>query len=187
MREGLTSRSRRLFLAVWPSDEMRERIVRETRATVERSNGRATRAGNLHITLVFLGEVALARVDAVAAAAAGVTAPRFAVVFDQVETWPGSDVLCLTTHRSPREIHTLSESLRLRLIEQNFALGRQSFRPHVTLARDVPRMRTTETIRPIEWRVEDFVLVESNMTGTGSEYSVLERWPLACATLKESR
>jgi 2'-5' RNA ligase len=57
-------------------------------------------------------------------------------------------------------------------------LGRQEFRPHVTLARDVPRMRSIETIRPIEWRVDDFVLVESNMTKTGSEYSVLERWPL---------
>lgn len=187
MTERLAPRSRRLFLAVWPSDEMRERIVRAAAPPIARSEGRATAAGNLHVTLVFLGEVALSRVDAVLAAASGVAYPPFIIRFDQIETWPGSDVLCLTAHDSPREIHALSASLRTGLAAAGFELGRHVFRPHVTLARDVPRMRSTEAIGPIEWRVDDFVLVESNMTKTGSEYALLQRWPLRAPTREESR
>lgn len=187
MREGLGPRSRRLFLAVWPSDELRERIARDTAALVERSRGRATPARNFHITLVFLGEVANARVDLVHAAAASIAGSCFEVVFDQVETWPGSDVMCLTARHAPRALQALSDALRARLIADGFEFGRHGFRPHVTLARDVPQMRSTEALAPIAWRVDDYVLVESNMTRTGSEYTVLERWPLSRSTPKESR
>jgi 2'-5' RNA ligase len=49
----------------------------------------------------------------------------------------------------------------------------------VTLVRDVERGPAAATIAPVQWPVESFALVESNVGQRGSQYSLLEEWPLA--------
>jgi 2'-5' RNA ligase len=49
--------------------------------------------------------------------------------------------------------------------------------PHVTLLRDAERHGLPE-LGGFEWRVRDFVLVESRLQSTGSTYQVIGRWPL---------
>jgi 2'-5' RNA ligase len=36
-----------------------------------------------------------------------------------------------------------------------------------------------QKIEAVEWPVEEFVLIDSTVTRSGSEYQVLKRWPLA--------
>jgi RNA 2',3'-cyclic 3'-phosphodiesterase len=186
MSEPSALHSRRLFFALWPADDLRARIESDTGALVERAGGRRIQARNLHVTLLFLGDVPAARIDAVVAAAAETSGNAFQIWFDQVETWPGSNVLCLTSQHPPAAFALLAEALRSRLTAQSFEFRKQVFRPHITLARDLPRMRSTESIPPLHWPVGDFVLVESNMTRSGSRYSVLSSWPLASAPTPET-
>ena len=57
--------------------------------------------------------------------------------------------------------------------------GEREFRPHVTLARDLRRGRAIQKIEALRQEVNDFALVESVRDGSGSQYSVLARWPLS--------
>lgn len=179
MSERFATRSRRLFFALWPSPELRARIASEAGEAIRRTGGRPIAARNLHVTLLFLGAVPVERIEAVISAAAELHGTAFELVLDQVETWPDSNVLCLTSRQSPAALIDLSEQLRNRLSVREFEFREQVFHPHVTVARNVPRKRSTAPIAPLHWPVSDFVLVDSNMTKTGSEYAVLARWPLS--------
>jgi 2'-5' RNA ligase len=54
-----------------------------------------------------------------------------------------------------------------------------TFRPHVTLVRDVARGPAAAAVTPVQWPVESFALVESQVGQRGSQYSVLDEWSLA--------
>lgn len=171
----------RLFFALWPADELRRNIEAQTQAFARHTGGRLTPARNFHVTLLFLGEVAASRIHTVREAAAQIRCAPFAVEFDQLEAWPGSNVLCLTCKTSPAPLSQLNQQLRTHLVERDFDLPRQGFRPHITLARDLPHMRAPERITPIRWEADSFVLVNSNMTRMGSKYTVPAHWPLESA------
>ena len=169
---------RRLFFSLWPSDACRAQLESATSAIAHASGGRIIPPRNFHVTLLFLGEVLASRIDAVQQLAGAITGvPRFDLRFDRVEAWPGSNVLCLTTSETPSTVIELADQLRYCLRGEQFRWGEQEFRPHVTLVRDLPRLRATESIEPLCWNVNEFVLVESR-PGNGSTYSVIGRWPL---------
>jgi len=72
------------------------------------------------------------------------------------------------------------DGLRAGLRERGFELREhETFRPHVTLVRDVARGPAAASgIAPVQWLVESFALVESQVGQRGSEYTVLDRWLL---------
>ena len=168
----------RLFFALWPDDDLRARVVRETQTHAAESGGRIIPPENLHVTLLFLGHTPRSRLDDVTAAAARTLVVRFQIDFDQIETWARSHVVSLTSSAPPREVSELAGALRVQLAGLVRDEERE-FRPHVTLARDARRRIRLQPTAPIEWPAREFVLVESNMTRTGSQYVVRERWPLA--------
>jgi 2'-5' RNA ligase len=178
LREPEPAKRRRLFFALWPSDELRTRIHAATRTLVRESGGRAIPPQNFHMTLVFLGDVLDARFDAVLQAAVVTTGSAFDMVLDRIESFPGSNVLCLTCSRTPTALNALVEQLRFSLLGRQFDLGRQVFRPHLTLARDLPRMRAVESFDGFHWQADEFVLVDSQLLHGGSQYTVIGRWPL---------
>lgn len=163
---------------MWPSDDLRTRIHAATRAAARESGGRLIPPRNFHVTVLFLGPVLLPRVEAVKEAGAATTSAAFDMALDQIESWPGSNVLCLTCSRTPPALNELAEQLRFSLLPRQFKLGKQVFRPHVTLARDLPRIRSTDSIDGFHWRVEEFVLIDSQLLPGGSKYSVLGQWSL---------
>src|SRR5579883_616458 len=61
--------TRRLFFALWPDEAMREAMVQAIREPVRASGGRPVHAGNLHVTLAFLGAVPERRLTELAEAA----------------------------------------------------------------------------------------------------------------------
>ena len=168
----------RLFFALWPDDDVRARIVRATAAAVAESGGRVIPPDNLHCTLLFLGHTPHSRLEQATAAAYRVRCRRFRITFDQIETFARSHVVAVTSSAPPGEASELADSLRAQLAGLVRDEDRE-FRPHVTLARDARRRSASRAVDPIEWPAREFVLVESNMTRTGSIYAVRERWPLA--------
>ena len=173
-----SSERHRLFFALWPKDEVRAGTASATREVVAASGGRPVPTANLHITLAFLGEVAPAQLAAASAIGAQVEGRCFELTLDQIETFPGARVLCLTASRVPEAAASLAERLRFKLLESNLKLSDQKFRPHVTLARDVPKLQRPAPFPPLQWPVSEFVLVESQRGRGGSAYEVLERWAL---------
>jgi 2'-5' RNA ligase len=179
MSVGSAKNGRRLFFALWPSDEFRGEIVSATQAIARNSGGRVIPPENLHVTLLFLGQVSESRFAAVQQAGdACANEPAFELSFDRAEVWGRANLLCLTTSATPAEATALAEKIRHSLREETLGTSEHEFRPHITLARDLPRRRHPEPINSLRTKVNEFVLVESRPGPSGSQYSVLARWPL---------
>lgn len=173
------SSGRRLFFAFWPTDEFRNDLVSVTQAMTRDSGGRVIPPENLHVTLLFLGQVPNARFDAVQqAAAACANSPAFELSFDRAEVWGRAKLLCLTTSTAPSAATALANKLRHSLRDEVSETSEHEFRPHITLARDLPRRRRPEPMQLLRMNVNDFVLVESQPGPSGSQYSLLRHWPL---------
>ncbi len=170
---------RRLFFALWPSDEFRDDLASATQALARHSGGRVIPPENLHVTLLFLGQVSEARFDVVQQAGdACANSPAFELMFDRAEVWGRANLLALTTSVTPSQASRLAEKLRDSLRDEVSKTSEHDFRPHITLARDLPRRRRPEPITPLLMKVNDFVLVQSRPAASGSQYSVRVRWPL---------
>ena len=178
--ESAHGASRRLFFALWPSSDVRRRIVENTRDVVAQAGGRIIPADNLHVTLEFLGSVAAERIGNVLRAGDAIAAETFTFTLDRIECWRRSEVLVLSAGVVPTLLQSLVDQLRISLLQQEFNLTDELHRPHVTLLRRLPaHYRRVDEIDPLEWRVVDFVLVDSVTAQEGSRYSIVQRWPLA--------
>lgn len=168
---------RRLFFALWPTDEFRAQIEAATLPIARVSGGRLIPPRNFHVTLLFLGEIATENFRIVQQTGAGLAgSPGFELRLDEVESW-GRKVLCLTTSAPPIASVDLADRLRFDL-RQLIKPDDRPYRPHVTLARDLPRSRPVQKIKALCLQAQEFVLVESVRDADGSHYSVVERWPL---------
>jgi 2'-5' RNA ligase len=168
---------RRLFFALWPSDEFRAELEAATLSMIRESGGRLIPSRNFHVTLLFLGEIPNASISAIQQVAGLVRAPTFTLDFDGIESW-GRKVQCLITSTPPAAAIDLAEQLRASLSGQLKQLDDRPYRPHITLARDLPRGHRPQKINPLRQQMNDFVLVESVRDAGGSHYAILERWPL---------
>lgn len=177
--EGAAPAKRRIFFALWPDDALRQQIERNAQAAIQDAGGRRIPAGNFHVTLVFIGAVPQERVSAAKVAASETTGRAFTLSLDMLESWTGADVLVYSGERPPAALGELVDRLRISLLRHQFALQRQTFKPHVTLVRNLPRRLSRRPLPALNWRVDDFVLVESRQGPTGSIYTVMDRWPLA--------
>ena len=169
------SKNRRLFFALWPSDTVRARLAAEVQAHA--ALGRAIPARNLHVTVVFLGAVPAERVARAIEIGKLTLIVRFLLHLDRVEFWRYSNLLCLSAQRTPPELQELVDRLHAGLRDGGFELhAHETFRPHVTLVRDVARGPAAAAVAPLDWPVESLALVESQVGQRGSEYTVLEEW-----------
>jgi 2'-5' RNA ligase len=59
-----------------------------------------------------------------------------------------------------------------------FERDRRPFQAHITLARKVPKMPGRLAIEPLQWPVERFVLVASELGPGGATYTTVGEWRL---------
>lgn len=172
MSEPAGRSSARLFFALWPDPE----VVRALLPYRPRQ-GRAVPSCDWHLTLVFLGQVDLALLPRLQAGAAAIELPAFDLVLARHGHWRRSKVSWLAPLELPPVLAELQSQLATVARECGLALEDRPYAPHLTLARRAPAHPSVD-IPPIPWRVTEFTLVRSLGGGTGSGYSVLERWAL---------
>jgi RNA 2',3'-cyclic 3'-phosphodiesterase len=175
-------KNRRLFFALWPTDAVRAQLAAAAQSYAE--FGRAIAARNLHVTVAFLGAVAEERLDHVVEIARSTQKltldGKFMLHLDRLEFWRRSSLIALPATQVPPELLRIVDGLRAGLRERGFELQEHdAFRPHVTLVRDVARGPAAAAVTPVQWPVESFALVESQVGQRGSQYSVLDEWSLA--------
>lgn len=173
----MSEATRRLFVALWPSDELRHQIEHETRHAARHSGGRVIPTRNLHITLAFLGSVTEAQVAEAVACVRETNVPTFEVILGELKFWARQALLCLepaeTDQVGAAALTELVGRLHTALRAKGFAIERRPFRAHLTLARDVRREREFKPIKQLHWQVHRMELVESKTLSRGSEYTVL--------------
>jgi 2'-5' RNA ligase len=144
---------------------------------------------NLHLTLVFLGELpepVLADADL---AFRQVRAPGFELALSGLGLFGGAKpraVYCGATES--RALHHLQAKAAVAARAAGLAIEARRFVPHVTLARLAParvdRMRletfvaSRSTYSAPRFEVEDFRLFRSRLAAAGASYEELARYPL---------
>jgi len=166
---------RRLFLALWPTTELREQLAARIGGWLGDQAPRAQRLDQWHTTLVFIGWVDAAVVSVVDELAAGIACAPFVLSFDALEHWRKPRVACLTASVIPAPLRSLVAGLEAALDAAGVGFDRRPYRPHLTLARKVVRLEHTGSIATLAWAVPGFALVESRSTRAGSRYE-----PLRC-------
>jgi 2'-5' RNA ligase len=173
----VTGDTARVFFAAWPSPEVQQALGDIARQAAE-CGGRAVPAHNIHLTLVFIGDVARGRVAALEALAATVVAPRFDLAVDRLEYWRHNRILWAGVEKSPSELQTLVERLQQPVAAAGFRVEQRPYVPHVTLRREARRAPAETCIR-VDWPVTGFALVESVRRERGRVYEVLRQWALS--------
>jgi 2'-5' RNA ligase len=169
----------RMFLALWPDPDLRAALAARAAWLRQSMAGRWTRPENLHVTLVFLGDVDAERRETVRRIAGEIEASGFCLVFDQAQFWPRNGIVALAPAATPPALTELAGCLSERLRAEGFALERRSFRPHLTLARKGSATETRIALpEPVVWDAAEFCLVESRSGPEGSDYRVAATWPL---------
>lgn len=168
----------RLFFAAWPTPEIQRSLGELGRRLQRECGGRALPARNIHLTLVFLGNVARERLEELAALAKGITAPRFEFDVDHVEYWRHNRIVWAGIAHCPDALRMLVQRLEQCLSSSGFQFDRRPYAPHVTLLRNARRVPVNTAVRAVAWPVSRFALVESAPRAGGRSYEVMREWPL---------
>ncbi len=136
----------------------------------------------MHLTLVFLGEVAAARVDGVAAAISGPVEGAVApcLGLGGLGTFPGVDWVGVV--ELGERLVPLQRGIESALVALGWPAAARAFQPHVTLARGPGAGRFVVPVTPggVEPLPAPWVgLFRSHQRPAGPpRYEVLRRWPL---------
>lgn len=169
--------TQRLFYALWPEANFQQALWRYGQRMHTAIGGRAVPAENIHLTLAFLGSIAVERIDELRAIGASVRADRFQLNLTKTGCWKRSAVGWVAPDHVPAPLETLVSELRYRLAGAGFPVDDKPFSPHVTLLRKAKCNAKAESpATPFVWSVDRFVLVRSETLKTGPVYSRIKEW-----------
>lgn len=168
--------SRRLFFGLKPDETVRNEIDSAYRRRPD-FNGRPHHPEDLHMTLLFLGQVD-GTLDCIREAAAGIQVPKFTIALDRIKYWPKPGVLLLHPSSPPELLSDLVVQLSTTMGGCGFEPEARPFKPHVTLARKAKTMADAKLKKSIDWHVGSFSLYVSSSRQTPPFYQVINQWPL---------
>ena len=158
-----------------PDEAVREQLHRLQRDLIL-AGGRPVPKENLHLTLLFLGNVEAGKIDAICDITADIAERRFSLMLDTFGSFKQNNarVLWLGPSAPPPELDTLHQSLRQQIQSVGLSVGMETYRPHVTLVRKAgPQKFSEEPDRSILWTVRRCALVASKLLPAGSRHEIL--------------
>lgn len=172
----------RVFFALWPDDRVRTALHQAALDGAKRFGGRAMRPDTLHLTLAFIGDVALDRLPALHAAASEVDCAGFVMTLDCLGFWAHNRIMWAGGKQGCDGLTSLAARLAESLQAGGWPTGMKTgrpFAPHITLVRNVvARHPELPELHPLNWRCERFVLMRSHLSSHGAAYETLGQWPL---------
>jgi 2'-5' RNA ligase len=168
----------RYFFALWPDQVVRRRLSALAHAS-QLVEGRRHHSQDLHMTLVFLGQIAPEHKSCIEGAADTIRVSPFALSIDHTGYWPRPRILWASPGETPHALSQLVADLNNALTGCGHEPERRRYKPHVTLYRKAYRMGPSQLAEPIVWPVNEFVLASSaNPGSSGRRYQVIRRWML---------
>lgn len=168
--------SKRLFFAL-PCEPAQRRAIVQWRSTLGHLGGRPIAGENLHVTLMFLGDVAVTQLPGICAAAAQVCIPGepLRVRLDQLQVWHRAGMLLLVPTDPAPALLQLVYALQQAMLALGFVDSPREYRAHLSLVRDF-RAAVPEADSAPDFTLDarHFVLFESHK----GRYRPLAQWPL---------
>lgn len=168
----------RLFFACWPDSALQEQLAQLGRQMQRQCGGKPSRRENLHLTLVFLGDVASTDLPKLQQLAASVEAPSFELQLTQLGGWLEAGIGWLRPDETPAALTQLVTQLNQGLRDAGFKTEKRRYQPHITLLRKQAHAYGQRLPAPLRWPVHDFCLVASSLDHHGPSYRIIASWPL---------
>ena len=165
---------KRLFFALWPTNETRGQIDKFNQS-INSAGLKKVTAENLHVTLVFLGNVDVIPEVMIRRNVKNISVNPFVLHFDRLAFWKKPQILCLSTQHYDTQLLKLVDTLKSKVELSGIGTEKRPYKPHITLARKAHKLINIGTL-DIEWPAQSFCLVESCSRPEGVHYQVLERW-----------
>jgi len=189
----------RLFFAIELEAVARERVAAEQRRlrhiVADAADIRWVEPAQLHLTLVFLGEIVEPRLTAVTALATkSIPVAQFTLTLGGVGTFPvrgEPKIVWLGTRSGASETAAVHEAIAQRVTACGIEMEHRRFHPHLTLARVRGRRGSgrfgrrlrqdagAEPTSVASSRVAEVTLFQSTLSPRGSTYEAIARAPLA--------
>ncbi|OAI15882.1 hypothetical protein A1507_13770 [Methylomonas koyamae] len=164
---------KRLFFALWPDQNTLSACTAICKQLAD--CGKPVATNNLHVTLLFLGNINARQQTELTLGAAKLRNIPTKLVLDRLEFWQKPKVLCLTPGAfDPNFLHFHTELSRI-ADQSGVITDSRPYRPHATLAKKA-HYKPDLSITPVVWQSNGFCLAESISTSSGVEYKILERW-----------
>lgn len=168
-------RTSRCFLACWPNQDLQRRLKTYADRLTPQGNGRAVKSANIHMTLVFLGELTSVRVAQVRQVCQPL--PRaFDLELNRLGFWKRKGIIWAGAKETDTGLIEFVETMREDLRRADFDIDSRPFVPHLTLTRK-SRRRPQVEFEPMRWLIDEYSLVVSELSQDGARYSVSTRWP----------
>jgi len=170
----------RLFFALWPDDAVRQSLHVWQHGKLPMP-GRWVAAANLHLTLLFLGNVTADVRDCLCKGADSLELPQFSLTLDTAGCWPKPKVAWLSASEGAPGLSALVSAVRQIASDCGLQPETRDFVSHVTVARKLKRPPPTwehSAAPAIIWPVSEFALVRSETRSEGVLYQPVRRWPL---------
>jgi 2'-5' RNA ligase len=165
----------RLFIAINFNTDTRKRIIalrEELRGKSVRGN--FSRDENLHLTLVFIGEVSPSSLDEIKAVMDTVTFAPFEAVVDRIGTF-SRGTLWWAGLREDKPLMRLQREIEHKLALCGFKMDGRDYHPHITLGREVVTDIKPWKIETFGETVSGFELMQSERIGGKLTYTAIAR------------
>lgn len=151
---------------------VREKLYWVAQTLHKDCGGRLMRRENLHLTLVFLGDVVRKEIPQLELLARRLRCARFNLNFGITGYWRHNRILWAAPTVTPEPLRELVVTLENGLKTAGIKFDQRRYVPHVTLARDA---RAPAALPPLafDWQVGEFALIES-----ARGYRALASWAL---------
>ncbi len=168
----------RLFLSI-PLDEKtkREIIVIRNKLRNHAESGRFTQEENLHLTLVYLGDISKEDLPAIINIMDSAKWIPFTLLLNRMRFFQkdNGDVYWLGCEKCPMLLK-LQKELADKLRVAGFNVEFKNFVPHITLGRQVTSKKSLEQeFPPIVYNVKYFSLMQSERTNRKLTYTEIHR------------
>jgi 2'-5' RNA ligase len=170
----------RLFLGLPIPPEQAQALTRLTQA-IELPKGRRTAPENIHLTLVFLGEVAEPTLPSIEHELSKLNFAPFPLKLTSLNTFPRAGVLFAEVEPTRPLLH-LQAKLAATMARCGFTQEdpeARPYHPHITLARFHGQLRLNKNQQALppslqrSFIADTINLYRSNLTPTGSHYEIL--------------
>lgn len=169
---------RRVFFAIVPDGKALNEI-HDLQFSHKNLNARLIKRDNMHLTLLFLGNLNKEQLDCVLTSTKSVQHQRLNLNFDRSGVFKKAHIWWLGQHETDNHLYELHETLNVVANDCGILTEKRKFKPHITLARKFSNREFPQLTQTIRIKANHFCLMESIPVEKGVRYETLETYALS--------
>ena len=170
--------NKRLFFSLMPGDGIRDQLVEAAKAFPTVKGVRPISKDNLHITLLFLGNVQENAYKCLEKKVVQTFIQSFSIRLDLFGYFKRAQTLWIGCSSYPSELTRLVKHLKSIGVQCGVDFDDRPHKPHVTLFRKAPEANFPSEPISIIWKVHEFHLMESIPDGNTTRYDKIASYRL---------